>query len=52
MTFLFDYGDDWRFRVEVLAIGKQEPRKRYPRVVASVSKAPPQYPDPEFDEED
>ncbi|MBK1839317.1 hypothetical protein JHL17_18055 [Azospirillum sp. YIM B02556] len=50
MTFLFDYGDEWRFRVEVLAMGKREPRKRYPRVVASVGKAPPQYPD--FGEED
>ncbi|BAI73340.1 hypothetical protein AZL_027020 [Azospirillum sp. B510] len=52
MIFLFDYGDEWRFRVEVLALGEREPRKRYPRVVASVGKAPPQYPDPEFDEED
>ncbi|MBF5093412.1 plasmid pRiA4b ORF-3 family protein [Azospirillum sp. INR13] len=54
MTFLFDYGDEWRFRVEVLALGEREPRKRYPRVVASVGKAPPQYPDPDedFDEED
>ncbi len=54
MTFLFDYGDEWRFRVEVLAHGEREPRKRYPKVVASVGKAPPQYPDPDddFDEED
>ncbi|MBP2232634.1 hypothetical protein J2847_005965 [Azospirillum agricola] len=54
MTFLFDYGDEWRFRVEVLALGEREPRKRYPRVVASVGKAPSQYPDPDedFDEED
>lgn len=58
MTFLFDYGDEWRFRVDVLALGEREPRKRYPRMVASVGKAPPQYPDPDedfdedFDEED
>ncbi len=54
MTFLFDYGDEWRFRVEVLALAEREPRKRYPRVVASVGKAPPQYPDldDDFGEED
>lgn len=54
MTFLFDYGDEWRFRVEVLARGEREPRKRYPKVLTSVGKAPPQYPDPDddFDEED
>jgi hypothetical protein len=50
MTFLFDYGDEWRFRVEVLALGERQPRKRYPGVVASVGKAPPQYPD--LDDED
>lgn len=54
MTFLFDYGDEWQFRVEVLALGELEPRKGYPKVVASVGKAPPQYPDPDedFDEGD
>ncbi|MBP2300484.1 hypothetical protein J2850_003194 [Azospirillum picis] len=43
-----------RFRVEVLALGEREPRKGYPRVVASVGKAPPQYPGPgdDWDEED
>ena len=46
MTFLFDYGDEWRFRVEVLALGEREPRKRYPRVVASVGKAPAPVPGP------
>ncbi|WP_247886779.1 plasmid pRiA4b ORF-3 family protein [Azospirillum sp. SYSU D00513] len=52
MTFLFDYGDEWRFRVEVLARGEREPRKRYPKVIASVGKAPPQYPDPDEDLDD
>lgn len=54
MTFLFDYGDEWRFRIKVLALGERLPRRRYPRVVASVGKAPPQYPGPDddFDDED
>ena len=41
MTFLFDYGDEWQFRVEVLALGERQPRKRYPGMVALVGKAPP-----------
>ena len=43
MLFLFDYGDDWRFVVEVLEIGNKEPRVRYPRVLKSVGQSPPQY---------
>ncbi len=45
MLFLFDYGDEWRFRVEVIGLGEKVPRTRYPRVLAIVGKAPPQYPD-------
>ena len=26
MTFLFDYGDEWLFRVEVIALGRKEPK--------------------------
>lgn len=54
MTFQFGYGDGWRLWVETLALGKREPDKCYPRVVASVGKAPPQYPDADkdFDGED
>jgi hypothetical protein len=48
MLFLFDYGDHWEFRVEVIGFGEKVPRARYPRVLAVVGKAPPQYPD--FDE--
>lgn len=49
MLFLFDYGDDWRFLIEAKALGEKAPRTRYPRLVASVGKAPEQYPD--YDEE-
>jgi hypothetical protein len=51
MTFLFDYGDEWLFRVEFIARGQKEPRRRYPKVLASVGKAPEQYPDPDDFEE-
>lgn len=43
MKFLFDYGDEWHFRVEV--IGETAPKQNatYPRVVKKVGEAPPQY---------
>jgi hypothetical protein len=53
MMFLFDYGDDWHFRVSLRAKGTKVVRVRYPRVVATRGDAPPQYPDPDdIDEED
>ena len=50
MLFLFDYGDYWEFRVEVIGFGEKVPRTRYPIVLAVVGKAPPQ--DPDIDEEE
>ena len=44
MMFLFDYGDEWMFRVELIGAGQKVARRRYPRVVASHGKAPEQYP--------
>jgi hypothetical protein len=52
MLFLFDYGDDWRFKVEVIGLGEKVPKARYPKVVKSVGTAPPQYPDPDEEFED
>jgi hypothetical protein len=50
--FLFDFGDEWHFGVKLRRITKQvESDAQYPRVVASQGEAPPQYPDPEDDEE-
>ena len=43
MLFLFDYGDEWRFKVELVGLGTKIPKERYPKVLASVGKAPPQY---------
>ena len=47
MMFLFDYGDDWHFRVKLKAIGKKIAKVRYPRVVATHGAAPEQYPEPD-----
>jgi hypothetical protein len=49
--YLFDYGDEWRFSVQVDKINKNAPEDvQYPRVVETVGKPPPQYPN--WDEED
>jgi hypothetical protein len=42
--YLFDYGDEWRFKVRVHALNENaDPQAEYPRVVESVGEAPPQY---------
>ncbi len=44
--YLFDYGDEHRFKVRVHAINETaDPEAEYPCIVESVGKAPPQYPD-------
>jgi hypothetical protein len=52
MLFLFDYGDQWQFKVEVIGLGEKVPKARYPRVIKSMGTAPPQYPDPDDEFED
>lgn len=52
MIFLFDYGDDWHFRVRLQEQGTKVAKARYPRVIGSHSEAPPQYPDADDDNED
>jgi hypothetical protein len=52
LIFLFDYGDEWLFAVEAIAFGEAVARRRYPRILATTGKAPPQYPDPEEADED
>jgi len=51
MRFLFDYGDGWEFLVELVKRKPKEPKIKLPRLLLSAGKAPPQYPDPE-DEDD
>jgi hypothetical protein len=50
MLFLFDYGDEWHFKVELTGLGERLTKVRYPRVLATIGKAPPQYPDMDEDE--
>ena len=52
MLFLFDYGDDWHFRVSLRKSGTKIAKVRYPRIVASQGEAPEQYPDPDENAED
>ena len=49
MLFLFDYGDEWHFIVELKGIESPKEDAKYPLVVESVGKPPPQY--GEMDEE-
>jgi pRiA4b ORF-3-like protein len=50
MTFLFDYGDGWQFRIEVIGLNPKEAGAEYPRRIKAVGKAPAQYPDYDDDE--
>jgi Plasmid pRiA4b ORF-3-like protein len=52
MLFMFDYGDDWRFIVEVIGLGQKAAKTRYPKVLKKVGKAPEQYGPWEDDDED
>ena len=47
MRFLFDYGDEWVFLVELVKRKEREPKVKLPRLLVSSGKAPIQYPDPE-----
>lgn len=43
MLFLFDYGDDWRFVVELIAVGEKVMKSSLPRLLKKVGRAPKQY---------
>lgn len=43
MMFLFDYGDNWQFAVELIRFGEKNAEKKYPRIVKKVGRAPSQY---------
>lgn len=47
MLFLFDYGDNWLFIVELADFGVVKPKTKYPRVIKKLGKAPEQYPEVE-----
>lgn len=50
MLFHFDYGDDWRFLVECVAVEEGVSRKRKPEVLEIVGEFPAQYEEPDYDE--
>jgi hypothetical protein len=50
MLFLFDYGDEWRFKVGLVAMGKKIPKAHYPKILATMGTAPPQYQNMDEDE--
>ena len=51
MGFLFDYGDDWFFKVKLKTIQSAEDApKRLPAILLSKGEAPEQYPDDDEDE--
>jgi hypothetical protein len=52
LLFLFDYGDEWCFRVSLRGTGTKQAKARYPRVVTRRGDAPTQYPDPDEDIDD
>ena len=52
MLFMFDYGDDWRFVVEVIGLGQKAAKTRYPKVLKKVGKAPEQYGDWDDDDDE
>lgn len=45
MSFLFDFGDDWEFEIELIGFGEKERKVKYPRVLKVNGKAPQQYPE-------
>ena len=50
LQFLFDYGDEWRFEIELRGFGTKTKGTRYPRLLAVKGDSPAQYPD--WDDED
>jgi hypothetical protein len=44
MLFLFDYGDEWRFYIELKEIRKADKRESKPAVLESIGMTPLQYP--------
>ena len=45
IQFVFDYGDEWRFEIEVRGFGDMENGVKYPRILASKGASPEQYPE-------
>ena len=52
MQFLFDYGDEWRFEIELRGFGEKAKGVKYPRILARKGESPEQYPAEEEDDWD
>jgi hypothetical protein len=50
LLYLFDYGDDHRFDVEVIDLNPLAPKGKYPKILSYPQDAPSQYPDYDDDE--
>lgn len=50
MRFLFDYGDNWMFTIELIGIKSFKETEKYPKIIGKSGKAPEQYPDLEEDD--
>jgi len=50
--YRFDLGDEWWWEIEVVSIGEEIPKGKYPRVIERVGDNPAQYPEPDEDEEE
>lgn len=52
MLYLFDYGDEWRFIVQLKGLEEAKAGAEYPLMLEAVGEAPEQYPEYEDDEDD
>lgn len=47
MLFIYDFGDEWQFIIELLGTDSPKPNKKYPYFIKSSGRAPSQYGDDE-----
>ena len=50
--YWYDFGDCWCFKLDIVAVGEAEPKRRYPRVIARTGESPPQYLEPDEGDDD
>ena len=50
--YLFDFGDDWWHRIKTQKINETNSKKKHIKLIKSVGKSPPQYPDYEDSEDE
>ena len=50
--YLFDYGDQHEFDVQLIATSSDQPRGEYPRLIEQHGQMPPQYPNWEDEDEE